>query len=150
MDMNSAEFWQTELGKLYLKKLKKTKKDISLDDQLLKLWENFSESNTGLVTRSDRPEKKFKVLLRNGKTIHFGARGYVIGAKQDEKRGENFCSRSASQVTSGEVTPAFLSQMTWSCNKGKLDKSLPTLKIGDNIYNGSFSKYFELYGVRRE
>lgn len=150
MDMNSAEFWQTELGKFYLRKLKKTKKDISLDDQLLKLWENFSEASVGVVSRSDRPEKKFKVLLRDGRTVHFGARGYVIGAKQDEKRGENFCSRSASQVSSNTVTPAFLSQMTWSCNKGKLDKSLPTLKLGDNIYNTRFQKYFDIYGVRRE
>lgn len=151
MDMNSSEFWQTELGKLYLKKLKNIKDREELSQDLVSLWSNFSESATGIVQRSNRPEKKFKVLLRNGRTIHFGARGYVIGARQDSERGEDFCSRSYGQrPRSSEFTPWFGSQMTWACNRGKLSGSAPVLKLGDNIYDDKFSGYFERYGVKRE
>jgi hypothetical protein len=50
----------------------------------------------GVPIKSDRKNKKFKVLTPNGNIIHFGQKGYEdFTQHKDEKRRKNYCKRSA-------------------------------------------------------
>lgn len=50
----------------------------------------------GVPVKSNRKNKKFKVLTPNGNIIHFGQKGYEdFTQHKDEKRRKNYCKRSA-------------------------------------------------------
>ena len=50
----------------------------------------------GVPIKSDRKNKKFKVLTPNGNIIHFGQKGYEdFTQHKDEKRRRSYCKRSA-------------------------------------------------------
>jgi hypothetical protein len=60
----------------------------------------------GVPVKSDRKNKKFKVLTPNGNIIHFGQKGYEdFTQHKDEKRRKNYCKRSAGiRNKKGELT----------------------------------------------
>ena len=50
---------------------------------------------TGIPIKSNRKNKKFKVLTPNGKIIHFGDSRYEdFTQHKDKKRQENYCKRA--------------------------------------------------------
>lgn len=50
----------------------------------------------GVPVKSDRKNKKFKVLTKGGKIIHFGEVGYQdFTQHKDKKRQISYCKRSA-------------------------------------------------------
>ena len=68
------------------------------------------------IQRSNRKDKKFKVVV-NGKTIHFGAKGYTIRPKT--KKGDSYCARSFGIKGKDDINSAnFWSRKMWLC-KGK-------------------------------
>jgi|TARA_A100001391_G_C5042328_1_gene271257 hypothetical protein len=60
----------------------------------------------GVPVKSDRKNKKFKVLTPNGNIIHFGHSSYQdFRQHQDEKRRKSYCKRSAGiKDKSGKLT----------------------------------------------
>ena len=60
----------------------------------------------GVPVKSDRKNKKFKVLTPNGNIIHFGQKGYEdFTQHKDEKRRKSYCKRSAGiKDKSGKLT----------------------------------------------
>jgi len=67
------------------------------------------------VRRSDKEGKKFKIT-KEGKEIHFGAKGYSISP--GTSKGDNYCARSSGIKNNGEFAPNQLSRRMWKC-KGK-------------------------------
>jgi len=74
------------------------------------------------ITRSTAKGKKFMVTTPEGKTVHFGAKGYTIGKKGSAKW-KSYCARSGGLIQqkgykcSGKdkYTPACLSFRQWKC-----------------------------------
>lgn len=64
------------------------------------------------VHRSNRKNKKFKIY-KNGKTIHFGEKGYSISP--GTKKGDRYCARSYGIKTNDPFSPNSLSRMMWKC-----------------------------------
>ena len=60
----------------------------------------------GVPVKSDRKNKKFKVLTPNGNIIHFGQKRYEdFTQHKDEKRRKSYCKRSAGiRNKKGELT----------------------------------------------
>tara|TARA_B100001939_G_scaffold175295_1_gene150924 strand:+ start:1431 stop:1676 length:246 start_codon:yes stop_codon:yes gene_type:complete len=60
----------------------------------------------GVPVKSERKNKKFKVLTPNGNIIHFGQKGYEdFTQHKDEKRRKSYCKRSAGiKDKSGKLT----------------------------------------------
>jgi ribosomal protein S8E len=74
------------------------------------------------IKRSNRKNKKFMVNI-NGKTIHFGAKGFRI--KPSTKSGDNFCARSyaikdkdGNFTRNNKLSANYWSRKIWRC-KGK-------------------------------
>ena len=61
---------------------------------------------TGIPIKSNRKNKKFKVLTPNGKIIHFGDSRYEYFTQhKDKKRQENYCKRARGiKNKKGELT----------------------------------------------
>jgi hypothetical protein len=61
---------------------------------------------TGIPIKSNRKNKKFKVLTPNGKIIHFGDSRYEdFTQHKDKKRQENYCKRARGiKNKKGELT----------------------------------------------
>jgi hypothetical protein len=66
------------------------------------------------ITRSTKPEKKFKVVVE-GKEIHFGAKGYRIG-KVGSAKWRSYCARSAGIKGADDPKSAnYWSRKQWKC-----------------------------------
>ena len=69
-----------------------------------------------MISRSTRKDKKYKTEV-DGKTIHFGARGYRI--KPGTPAGDFYCARSFGIKGRNDKTSAnYWSRKMWRC-KGK-------------------------------
>lgn len=67
------------------------------------------------VYPSEKEDKKFKVYV-NGKTIHFGAKGYTISP--NTPKGDRYCARSSGIKNKKGIDANDLSRAMWGC-KGK-------------------------------
>ena len=69
------------------------------------------------IKRSTREDKKYMVEV-DGKTIHFGAKGYRI--KPDTTAGDSYCARSAAIPGANDPsTPNYWARQLWSCRGDK-------------------------------
>lgn len=90
------------------------------------------KGKVGVVQRSDRDNKKFKVLTPDGKTVHFGHSDYTISGNNNQSKGDSYCARSNGIKDSGKYSPNNLSRIMWSC---KGDKAVgPPKGVGDKIF----------------
>lgn len=94
------------------------------------------KGKVGVIQRSDRPGKKFKVLTPEGKTVHFGHSDYNINVGKDKgkkgSRSDSYCARSAGIKDKGKYSPNSLSRRMWGCVG---DQGVPSkkLRIGDKV-----------------
>ena len=109
-------------------------KYISSENYNYSFSEKKKEDNgkVGVVQRSDKKDKKFKVLTPEGKTVHFGHSDYTIKAGKNQEAADSYCARSAGIKDSGKWSPNQLSRRAWGCIS---DKSHPDkmLRIGDKV-----------------
>ncbi len=87
----------------------------------------------GVIQRSDKKDKKFKVKNSDGSTTHFGAKGYSISPGTE--KGRRYCSRSSGiqgKKKPGRRSANELSRRMWNC-QGKNSVKGKTLKVGDKI-----------------
>lgn len=69
------------------------------------------------IKRSTRKGKKYMVEV-DGKTIHFGAEGYVI--KPGSPAGDAYCARSYGIAGANDKsTPNYWARQLWSCRGEK-------------------------------
>ena len=91
------------------------------------------KGKVGVIQRSDRKDKKFKVLTPEGKTVHFGHDDYTISGSNNQEKGDAYCARSSGIEDSGKWSANQLSRQMWRC-KGKKTTGKP-LSVGDKIYS---------------
>lgn len=85
---------------------------------------NISGIGRVKITRSTRKGKKKKATrLSDGKTIHFGASGFTIGA--GKKKGQGYCARSLGIGKSKGFNANTLARIDWHCSGKTSKKKLP-------------------------
>jgi hypothetical protein len=63
--------------------------------KVYKNWLKYKGSDDAEIYLSERKDKKFCVVAPDGKTVHFGQKGYDDFTKhQDEARRENYLARA--------------------------------------------------------
>ncbi len=65
------------------------------------------------VTVSEREDKKYKAVDKDGNETHFGASGYRI--KPGSNAGDSYCARSAGIKTT-KGSPNWWARQLWSCD----------------------------------
>lgn len=108
-------------------------------------FHDFAESETkdkkkedvGILRRSERSDKTYKVLTPEGKTVHFGDPDMPIKVNKGtgkSEAAESYCARSNGIKDSGKWSANALSRRMWKCSGSGVDYSKSTPKIGDKIY----------------
>lgn len=104
---------------------------MSKSKQTSKSDSDSEETSKYILSRSTRSGKKWQVETPNGKTVHFGARGYEdYTMHQDSNRKANYLSRHEARENwekSGLNTAGFWSRwLLW--NKKTLDASIKDIE----------------------